>query len=128
MSDTVIKVENLSRQYRLSVFGRGSLRRDLQSWWARRLDREDPNLRVDQVNPGSLLPARPVESEGYPSGALCPLRYCSQHQQLQSTYTVQCYIVYRFGSTGCFTFTDEFLLMLYHQIQIAMRFALCLPR
>lgn len=48
MSDTVIKVENLSKQYRLGVIGSGTLYRDLQSWWARYRGNEDPNTKVGQ--------------------------------------------------------------------------------
>jgi len=64
MSDIVIKVENLSKRYDLGVFGTGSLVRDLQSWWAIKRGKEDPNRKIDQVNstlnpqaPGSKPPA-----------------------------------------------------------------------
>lgn len=43
MSDTVIKVEHLSKEYRLGTISHGTLYRDLQSWTARMLGREDPN-------------------------------------------------------------------------------------
>jgi len=43
MSDTVIKVEKLSKEYRLGTINHGFLFRDLQSWWARRRGKEDPN-------------------------------------------------------------------------------------
>ncbi len=39
----VIKTEHLSKEYRLGVIGTGTLRRDLQSWYAKRRGREDPN-------------------------------------------------------------------------------------
>lgn len=39
----VIKTEHLSKEYRLGAIGSGTLRRDLQSWYARRRGREDPN-------------------------------------------------------------------------------------
>jgi lipopolysaccharide transport system ATP-binding protein len=35
MSDTVIKIEELSKEYRLGVVNHGVLARDIQSWWAR---------------------------------------------------------------------------------------------
>ena len=31
----VIKVENISKKYRLGVIGYGSLQEDLRSWWAK---------------------------------------------------------------------------------------------
>ena len=35
MSDTVIFVENLSKQYRLGLIGSGALRADTDRWWAK---------------------------------------------------------------------------------------------
>ena len=43
MSDIVLSVENLSKEYRLGLIGHGTLRQDLQSWWARLRGKEDPN-------------------------------------------------------------------------------------
>ena len=39
----VIKIENLYKEYRLGVIGRGTLYRDLQSAWAKFRNKEDPN-------------------------------------------------------------------------------------
>ncbi len=44
---TVISIENLWKEYRLGVLGYGTMRKDLQSWWARLRGKEDPNLPVD---------------------------------------------------------------------------------
>jgi lipopolysaccharide transport system ATP-binding protein len=44
---TVISVENLWKEYRLGVVGYGTLRKDVQSWWARLHGKQDPNLPVD---------------------------------------------------------------------------------
>ncbi len=46
MSDTVIKVENISKEYRLGVISHGTLYRDLQSWSAKMLGRDDPNAKI----------------------------------------------------------------------------------
>ena len=43
MAETVIKIENLYKEYRLGVIGHGTLYHDLQSWWARVQGKEDPN-------------------------------------------------------------------------------------
>lgn len=40
---TVVSIENLYKEYKLGVIGRGTLYRDLQSWWALKRGREDPN-------------------------------------------------------------------------------------
>lgn len=43
MSQTVIQVDHLWKQYRLGVVNHHTLALDLQSWWARVRRREDPN-------------------------------------------------------------------------------------
>jgi lipopolysaccharide transport system ATP-binding protein len=43
---TVIKVENLSKRYRLGVINRDMLYKDLQSRWARFRGKEDPNATI----------------------------------------------------------------------------------
>ena len=40
---SVIKIENLYKEYKLGVIGRGTLYRDLQSAWAKFRNKEDPN-------------------------------------------------------------------------------------
>lgn len=46
---TVIKVENLSKIYRLGEVGTGTISRDLNSWWARINGKQNPNLRIDEI-------------------------------------------------------------------------------
>lgn len=48
MSDTAIKIENLRKQYRLGTIGGQTLNSELQSWWARKRGKEDPNLMIGQ--------------------------------------------------------------------------------
>ena len=48
--DCVIKTEHLTKEYRLGAIGSGTLRRDLQSWHAKRHGREDPNSRIGRPN------------------------------------------------------------------------------
>lgn len=50
MSDTVISVENVSKIYRLGEVGTGSLAHDVNRWWHRVRGKEDPYLKVGQVN------------------------------------------------------------------------------
>ena len=47
MNDVVIRVENVSKIYQLGVINHGTLRNDLQSWWAHLRGREDPNRLID---------------------------------------------------------------------------------
>ena len=46
MEELAIKIEHVSKQYRLGAIGGGTLKGDLQSWWARKRGREDPNSRI----------------------------------------------------------------------------------
>jgi lipopolysaccharide transport system ATP-binding protein len=50
MSDIAIKIENLSKQYRLGNVGTGTLTHDLKSWWATARGKEDPNLQIGLEN------------------------------------------------------------------------------
>lgn len=50
MSETVIKVENLSKQYRLGSVGTGSLVHDLNRTWHRMRGKEDPYLMIGEEN------------------------------------------------------------------------------
>jgi len=50
MSNTVIRVENISKLYRLGEVGTGTLQHDLNRWWHRIRGKEDPYLKVGQAN------------------------------------------------------------------------------
>lgn len=45
-NDTMIRVRGVKKQYRLGQIGGGTLRGDLQSWWARKRGKEDPNTLI----------------------------------------------------------------------------------
>ena len=48
---TAIKIENVSKQYRLGVISTGTLSHDLNRWWATNvLRREDPYLKIGETN------------------------------------------------------------------------------
>lgn len=44
----MIDIKNISKDYRLGQISHGTLQRDLQSWWARRRGKEDPNVKIGQ--------------------------------------------------------------------------------
>ncbi len=46
MEQTAIKIENVSKEYRLGAIGGGTLRGDLQSFWAKLRHKEDPNSKI----------------------------------------------------------------------------------
>lgn len=49
MSDVVIRVENLFKEYRLGVVNHGTLRHDLATWWANLRGKEDPNSLIGKA-------------------------------------------------------------------------------
>ncbi len=54
MSETAIKIEHVSKEYRLGAIGGGTLRGDLQSFMARLRGKDDPNSKIgtDQAHIG----------------------------------------------------------------------------
>lgn len=59
MEDYILWVDNLYKEYSLGVIGYGTLRKDLQSLWARIRHREDPNRKIgggqDKTKPEKFL-------------------------------------------------------------------------
>ncbi len=49
-NDIVLKVENLSKVYRLGEVGTGTISHDLNRWWAKIRGKEDPFSKVGSVN------------------------------------------------------------------------------
>ncbi len=49
MSETVIKLENIGKQYRLGTVGSQTLRGDLQRWWYNLRGKDDPSLKIGQT-------------------------------------------------------------------------------
>jgi lipopolysaccharide transport system ATP-binding protein len=50
MNNTILKIENLSKQYRLGLVGTGTMGDDLKRWWANVRGKEDPFLKIGDVN------------------------------------------------------------------------------
>lgn len=50
MGEVIIKIENVSKEYRLGVVSTQTLRGDLQRWWALMRGKEDPALKIGQTN------------------------------------------------------------------------------
>ncbi len=46
MQETIIKIDNVTKEYRLGAIGGGTLKGDLQSWVARKKGKEDPNSKI----------------------------------------------------------------------------------
>lgn len=46
MNEPIITIKNLRKKYRLGTIGGRTLQADLQSWWAKKKHRPDPNLKI----------------------------------------------------------------------------------
>ncbi len=49
-NDLILKVEDISKQYRLGVRGTGTVSHDLNRWWAKMRGKEDPFLTLGETN------------------------------------------------------------------------------
>jgi lipopolysaccharide transport system ATP-binding protein len=50
MNEVILKIENLSKQYRLGTVGTGTIRDDLKRWWYNLKGKEDPFLKIGDTN------------------------------------------------------------------------------
>lgn len=48
--ESVLKIENVSKQYRLGLVGTGTLSHDLNRWWSRIRGKEDPYFKIGSSN------------------------------------------------------------------------------
>ncbi len=48
--DIILKAENISKQYRLGQVGTGTLKHDLNRWWHQLRGKENPYLKIGEVN------------------------------------------------------------------------------
>jgi lipopolysaccharide transport system ATP-binding protein len=60
--DVVIRVENISKLYRLGEVGTGSLAHDVNRWWHKVRGKEDPYLKIGEVN-DRTKPAKQASSK-----------------------------------------------------------------
>lgn len=47
---TVIQAQNISKAYQLGEIGTGTISRDIERWWAKFRGKEDPFLRIGEIN------------------------------------------------------------------------------
>ena len=53
--NTLIKVENLSKQYRLGLVGTGTMRDDFTKWWSGVRGKENPLLKLGETNDRTII-------------------------------------------------------------------------
>ena len=46
--EVAIRISGIKKMYKLGQIGGGTLQADLQSWWARKRGKEDPNTKIGQ--------------------------------------------------------------------------------
>ncbi|WP_089055283.1 ABC transporter ATP-binding protein [Flavobacterium oncorhynchi] len=54
MKDIILKVEKISKQYRLGQVGTGTISHDLNRWWYKIRGKEDPYLKIGETNDRSI--------------------------------------------------------------------------
>ena len=54
MKDIILKAENISKQYRLGQVGTGTISHDLNRWWHQIRGKENPYLKIGEVNDRSV--------------------------------------------------------------------------
>jgi lipopolysaccharide transport system ATP-binding protein len=55
MSKTIIKIENISKQYKLGVVSSKTVAADLNRWWNKVRGKEDPYLKVGEANDRTVV-------------------------------------------------------------------------
>lgn len=48
--EVALQLSDVTKQYKLGQIGYGTLQKDLQSWWAKKRGKEDPNKRIGRVD------------------------------------------------------------------------------
>ena len=49
MSDRILEIDSVAKEYRMGMYGSGTLHRDLQSWYARIRGKADPHRKLGAV-------------------------------------------------------------------------------
>jgi lipopolysaccharide transport system ATP-binding protein len=71
---TVIKIENVSKQYRLGLIGTNTLKGDFQRWWYNMRGLPDPTLMIGQENSLSTSRLTPHSSRLTPDDFVWALK------------------------------------------------------
>ena len=53
--DIILSAENISKQYRLGLVGTGTITHDLNRWWHKVRGKEDPYLKIGEINDRSTI-------------------------------------------------------------------------
>ncbi len=64
-NNIAIRMAGVSKRYRLGQIGYGTLQADMESWWARRRGREDPNRKVTSRGEGEFFALQDIDLTVY---------------------------------------------------------------
>ena len=53
--EVAVRISGVKKMYKLGQIGGGTLQADLQSWWARRRGKEDPNVKIGEEQKARLV-------------------------------------------------------------------------
>jgi hypothetical protein len=82
---TVIKVENLWKQYRLGTIGGKTLREDMSRWWAKLRGKPDPNLPISHPASNIQHPATATATSGPFATSISRLNKAKSSASLEKT-------------------------------------------
>lgn len=54
-NDIILKISNISKQYRLGLVGRNTINEDLKRWWYSIRGKEDPFVKIGEINDRSVI-------------------------------------------------------------------------
>jgi hypothetical protein len=81
---TAIRIENVSKLYRLGTVGTGTISHDLNRWWHQIRGKEDPYAKIGQVNDRTKRAASDEKREASSDSSATPSPLATRHSQLSS--------------------------------------------
>ena len=89
---TVIKIENVSKQYRLGLIGTNTLKGDLQRWWYNMRGLPDPTLMIGQENNLNIKAKAKVKVKGLSTSTSTSASASASASTLTSTSPLDEYV------------------------------------
>jgi lipopolysaccharide transport system ATP-binding protein len=81
---TAIRIENVSKLYRLGTVGTGTIAHDLNRWWHTIRGKEDPYAKVGQVNDRTKRAASDEKPEASSDSCATPSPLATRHSSLRA--------------------------------------------
>jgi hypothetical protein len=81
---TAIRIENVSKLYRLGTVGTGTITHDLNHWWHQIRGKEDPYAKIGQVNDRTKGASSDEKRDASSDSSAIPSPLASRNSQLSS--------------------------------------------